>query len=81
MAALLVLAFVAPLVMASHCKGEHEENCATECACACCCAPVLGLLEQTGGQAARCSEYAGSVDMPLSGRLLPSDIFRPPAAA
>lgn len=80
-AALLVLAFVAPAFNGLHCEGDEDTDCSTECACICCCAPVLTSLEQAGWLAAFSAEYSGAVDTPFPGRLPPADIFRPPTSA
>jgi hypothetical protein len=75
------LASVVSLGATAHCGGDHEEESATECACVCCCAPTLICLEQASGPASHRSVRAGSTDMLFLGRLLITDIFRPPTSA
>lgn len=78
---LITLAFVSPLASAAHSEGDHESDCAAECACLGCCAPAFAWLEQAGDLKPRHTEYASLPDMLFRGRLLLADIFRPPTAA
>jgi hypothetical protein len=75
------LALFAPLAATAHCDGDHESDCATECTCVCCCAPVLSCLEHASGLTAHLSEYASPTDVLFVGRLLIADIYRPPTSA
>jgi hypothetical protein len=78
---LAALASVVSLGSTSHCEGDHEAESNTECACVCCCAPTFICLQQVSGPASQRFARAGSTDMLFLGRLLITDIFRPPTSA
>jgi hypothetical protein len=80
---LVTMAFVAPLVATAHCDGDHETaaECVNECACACFSALNFACREQAIGLVARMSDRVCFTELPSTGRLSVTDIFRPPIAA
>lgn len=78
---LLVFAFIAPLAATAHCAGDHEAECQTDCACACCSVLAFAGREHASAMAAIRSERACSTEILCMGRLLATDIFRPPISS
>jgi hypothetical protein len=77
---LVGLAFLMPLAATAHCDGENVAECGTTCDCVCHAVPAVMDLGQATGLTAHTTESVRPADALSSGRLLISDIFRPPTS-